>query len=194
MKKNSIAICIATGSSLTLEDVEFCQGKGKIYAVKEAITYAPFADVLYAADTDWWDDRSRWEWFQGEKWTVSHEAKRKFPEFNHIDYKVHSIWSDDKSYLATGGNSGFQAINLADLNDHDYILLLGYDYGYTGDKHFWERHIKRESRYSNYQDWLKRLEKAAPLIKAKVINCSRQTAIECFERDTIQNALRRISG
>jgi len=188
MKKDNIAICIATGSSLTRQDVEFCMGKGKIYAVKEALIYAPFADVLYAADTDWWDYTDRWQWFKGQKWTVSSEASIKY-KLNHIEYDNQILWSENKSILASGGNSGFQVINLAYLQGATKIILLGYDMGYTSKKHFFDDTHKRESRNSDYKKWLTHFEKSSKVIPIPVINCTRQSDLNCFERMSLENAL-----
>lgn len=194
------AICIASGPSLTEEDVNYCKGKGKIYAIKENYIAAPWADVLYAADTDWWDmyyDRigaGEMPEFKGEKWTVSNQAYMRHGVNYVKDRRTPPCyWSDDISRgIATGGNSGFQAINLAVLQGAERVILLGYDYGYdpaTQDKHWWEEKHPRESRYSNYANWIKYLVKAAPLIPVPVLNASRQSAIPCFEKVNLKDVI-----
>ena len=190
--KNKIAVCIASGPSLNLGDVSFCKGKAKIYAVKESAFMAPYADVLYAADTDWWDMKGRWDWFQGEKWTLSSEASIKYG-LNFIEYDNQIAWSDTQGLISSGGNSGFQALNLAVLQGAETVFLLGYDMGHGGgQKHWWDKDMPRESRNSDYHKWIERFNKAAPLIKAKVINCSPNTALTCFPRMTIQDAFKSI--
>jgi len=187
MKNAKTVICIATGSSITLQDVEFCQGKGKLYAVKEAILYAPFADILYSADTDWWDLKDRWQSFTGKKWTVSSEAALKY-NLNHIEYDPKIIWSDKQGLIASGGNSGFQAINLAYLHGAERIILLGYDMGYKSQKHFFDKTHKRDSRNSDYHKWLEHFEKASKVIPIEIINCTRETSLECFPRMSLEDA------
>jgi hypothetical protein len=57
---NSTIVCIASGPSLTREDVDACRGAaGVVLAVNDTITYAPWADVLYACDRRWWQEHPR---------------------------------------------------------------------------------------------------------------------------------------
>lgn len=188
------AVCIAGGPSLTPDDVAYCKDKGAaIYAVKEVGLIAPWANVLYAADTDWWVKHpERWQAFKGEKWTCSERACQLFAALNHIGAKSDLIWSDNPDFLATGGNSGFQALNMAVLRGAERVILLGYDYGFDktiSDKHWWEEDYPRHSRWSNYAQWNKRMAAAADLITVPVLNASRQTTITCFPRDDIRNLL-----
>lgn len=183
------AICIASGPSLTPDDVAYCQGKGVVYAIKENYHLAPWADVLYAGDTDWWDPYGRAE-FAGERWTVSSEASLKYG-LNWIGGDSLLTWSNDPAVVATGGHSGFQAINLAVLQGAERVILLGYDLGFENgkDKHWWDKAHPRASRKSDYRLWLELLAKAAPLIPVPVINCSRQSAITCFPRAPLRDVL-----
>lgn len=182
------AICLASGPSLTQADVDYCRGKGKIYAVKECHHMAPWADVLYAADADWWDRFEGVKEFKGERWTVDQAAATKHG-LHFINYKPACVWSTDPAYLATGGNSGFQAVNLAVLQGAERVILLGYDMGHAAQKHWWETKHPRESRHSDYAEWLKRFAAAAPLIPVPVLNASRQSAIECFPRVALEDVL-----
>jgi hypothetical protein len=182
-----IAICIASGASLKKEDVEYCRGKGKVYAVKECWKLAPWADVLYAADDDWWDHYDGVKEFQGERWTCNERAAQRHG-INHIPYNSDLVWGTD-NVIATGGNSGFQALNLAVMQGAEKVILLGYDMGFHGNKHWWTGQFKRNIRPSNYDDWIKKFNKAAPLIPVPVINCTRETALSCFERMPLHEAL-----
>lgn len=182
------AICIASGSSLTSEDVDYCRGRGKVYAVKEAYLLAPWADVLYCADFDWWNNREGVPEFFGEKWTVADESAKRW-KLNHIPGTSNIVWGHDDKMIAYGGNSGFQALNLAVVQGATKVILLGYDYGFKSKKHWFDdTPHARKSRPSNYEDWLKRIREAAPLIPVPVINCSRESAIDCFSRMTLREA------
>lgn len=185
------AICIASGPSLTQADVDYCRGKGKVYAVKECRHLAPWADILYAADTDWWERFDGCADFAGERWTCSEEAAKKYG-INHIKINSQLVWSDTPGLIASGGNSGFQVINMAALDGAERIILLGFDYGYDPaqtDKHWWEKEHPRESRYSNYAEWNKKLAKAAEQMKVPVFNASVQSAITCFERVNLREII-----
>lgn len=186
------AICIASGPSLTPEDVEYCRGKGRIYAVKEAHILAPFADVLYCADDDWWDNKKGVPDFAGEKWTVNEACARKW-KLNYIPGCNTISWGKTPELIAYGGNSGFQAMNLAYVQGATRIILLGYDYGYKPNeqaKHWFDNtQHARPSRTSDYTAWLKRMNDAAPHIDIPIINCTPTSAIWCFARAPLREAL-----
>lgn len=179
-----LTVCIASGASLTQEDVDLCKGQ-RVYVVNDCYKLAPWADLLYAADTQWWEHHKGVEGFKGEKWTVSHEAEKKYG-INRIDYKSNLVWGDGE-ILATGGNSGFQVLNLAVMRGATKVILLGYD---MGGKHWFGDHPPHMRKNSPYGDWIKNFNKAAPLISVPVINCTRNTALECFPRMELQDVLK----
>lgn len=186
----NIAVCIASGPSLTREDVEFCKGKAKVYAVKEAYLLAPWADVLYCADFDWWDMKKGVPEFAGEKWTVAELSAKRWG-IHHIPGTASIDWGHDDKLIAYGGNSGFQALNLAVVQGAKKVILLGYDYGHTAlqPKHWFDNtEHRRDSRRSDYKSWIERMNTASKMIPVPVINASRQTALECFQRKTIEEA------
>ena len=183
-----IIVCVASGHSLKKEDIDYCKGKAKICVVNDCYKLAPYADLLYAADTDWWELHEGVKGFKGEKWTVSHEASKKYG-INRIDYKPKEKWSNNPDYIATGGNSGFQVINLADLQGADTIILLGYDMGFTDKKHWFGEHPAKINRGSDYKDWINKFEQAKPYIKARIINCTPNSNLKCFEMANLRDVL-----
>lgn len=181
------AVCIANGSSLTKEDVEYCKGKADVYAIKEARHLAPWANYLYAADHDWWDLYNGCPDFEGQRWTLNQDTAKKYG-INYIPYDGQLVWGKN-GIIATGGNSGFQAVNLAEHHGYERVILLGYDMGFTHNKHWWTGQYKRDTRPSNYKNWIERFEKAKPFMKIEVINCTRQTALDCFEKADLRDVL-----
>lgn len=195
-------VCIASGPSLTQDDVDYCLGKSVVYAVKECHLLAPWADVLYAADGDWWDDLYKTKGgaphFKGQRWTVDEVAAKRYG-LSLIPYKSASKWSDDPSFIATGGNSGFQIVNLAVLQQKpDRVILIGYDMGNTPNqqkfdisksKHWWTGKVQRPMRHSEYGEFIRRFAEAAPLIPVPVINCTRGGNLNCFPRQDLRQAL-----
>lgn len=189
------AICIASGPSLTKEDVDYCRGKGRVYAVKEVRLLAPWADALYAADGDWWDNLYKKHAgapdFAGRRITVDEAAAARYG-LECYKYKTTLPWSDTPGLIATNGNSGFQAINIAVLEGAERVILLGFDMGHGGQpKHFWSDNFQRgvPLRCSDYKMWLAGFAKAAPLIPVPVINCTPGGALECFTRARLQEIL-----
>jgi len=188
------AIILANGPSLAVEDVERCRGAGFVIAVNDAYKLAHWADVLYACDGTWWDYHiSRVRGFEDHMWTANLEAARKYG-LRYMAINAEMVWSTHPGYIASGGNSGFQAMNLAHNWGYREIILLGFDYALSaaGEHHWFGKHPKEIRKSIPYANWQTRINQAAPLIKAsgtRVINCSRTTAIECFERMTINEAL-----
>lgn len=183
----TVAICIASGPSLTQEDVDYCRGKGTVYVINDSHRMAPWADVLYACDGAWWD----YHWpvpFAGEMWTLDVHAAGK--------YKINLIgttedpWSTNPDCIAKGGNSGFQTLNLAILRGATKVILLGYDLKITrGKTHWFGDHPNPLNRGSDYTRWLKYWRRAAPMIKAEVINCSPDSALDCFPKRELRHVL-----
>lgn len=183
------AICIASGPSLTQEDVDYCRGKGKVYVVNDAWRLAPWADVLYAADEAWWEHHKGVPEFAGEKWTVDRPAAKKYG-LNHIGLAMGAAWSSWPGEVAYGCNSGFQTLNLSVIQGASEVVILGYDMGMTGGrKHFFGDHPGALNRGMKFEEWIKRFNRAAPLIEVPVINCSRETALTCFPRRALEDVL-----
>ena len=56
-------VCIASGPSLTPEDVQAVKewrdaGKGKVIVVNTTFRAAPWADAMFAMDAKWWPIRT----------------------------------------------------------------------------------------------------------------------------------------
>lgn len=93
-----------------------------------------------------------------------------------------------------GNNSGFQAMNLAYHWGARRMLLLGFDCkAQAGKVHWFGDHPKPlRTEPSAFKTWLASFEKLAKDLKAdgvEVVNCSRETALTCFKRSTIDQAL-----
>lgn len=170
----------------------------------------PWADVNYFADARWWSwhrEKPEFQAFRGQRVTIEggdgncdpasraalHEAlARNEVWWLHNHSSTHL--SDRPNGLATGMNSGYQALNLAILAGASKVLLLGYDMkaGAGGVQHWFGNHPVVENP-GIYSAFLNCFRKVAPRIQAlgvKVINCSPDSALDCFERDTIENATR----
>lgn len=185
------AICIASGPSLTQEDINYCRGKGKIYVVNETYQLAPWANILYAADGDWWEKHLEAHNFAGEKWTCNLSIAEKY-DLYHIGVKTQWHWSKTQGVIASGGNSGFQAVNKAYLDGAERIVLLGYDMGHKPGtkKHFFKDEDAKIFRHSNYESWIRRFTKATEYMDdVRIINCTRETNLECFERVPLREVI-----
>jgi|GEM_PF-374964 hypothetical protein len=173
-------IC-ASGGSLTQEDVDYIKGKGTVIVINNTFQLAPWADIVYACDVPWWKKYPEALDHQGQKMSIlyDHPKVKKWP----YDNTRNGIGLDR---IRTGGNSGHQCINLAYLLGANEIILLGYDMQNTNGKSHWHGdHVKGLNQQTCFSGWINHMRIVAQdceRLGVKVYNCSRQTALECFER------------
>ena len=187
-------VCIGSGPSLTLEDVASCQGQGLVVAVNDAIQYAPFAVALMASDAEWWAAHRGVPTFSGLKYCLEPRAYGRWSDVQVLRNTGHEGLELDSTGLKTGRNSGAAAINLAVHLGATRILLLGYDCARDrkGREHFFGAHrpgLRNGSPYRLFRQMFAKM--AAPLkaVGVTIVNCSRRTEIECFERQPLEQAL-----
>lgn len=199
-------LVMASGPSLNERDVRLALAKAdRVIAVSDSWRLLPScsSDILYAADYTWWNFHMGVPEFPGEKWIACPERKSDDTK-QYI--KAAKEWglrmvrtapregvSFDPALLHEGWNSGFQAVNIAALGGAKRILLLGFDCQRSGGQsHFFGEHPEAIRRATPFNLFAEAFAKAAPQLAAAgigVINCSRQTALDCFPRATIEGVL-----
>ena len=104
--------------------------------------------------------------------------------------------------LGAGGNSGFQAINLAIQFGATRIMLIGVDCGTQGDisrsPHWHGRHPSPLSNplQSNFNRWKKAIDGIAGQVKnigVDMVNCSPVSTLTAYPKMTIDEALARFA-
>ena len=194
------AVLIGGGPSLTVEQVEQVRAaRVRVIAVNDAYRLAPFADVCYFADAEWWGwhkDRPAFQSFAGRKCSIADSAAKIADQAVHILRNAGSRGiSTDPGAVCTGHNSGYQALNIAILAGAKTIILLGFDAREpTGKTHWFGDHPKIE-QVAAYADFRKAFSAAENAIKAagvRVINCSPGSAIDSFEKLPLETALMEI--
>jgi hypothetical protein len=186
---DSTIVCVASGPSLTVEDVEFVRGKARVIAVNTSYRMAPWADVLYACDARWWKWHKGVPEFEGLKFTLTSPVWQGVRLLKNtgaagLEVKPHAI--------RNGRNSGYQAINVAFHLGAKRILLLGYDMqrGPGGKSHWHGEHpMVQRSPFSSFVQMFDTIVDPLKKHGVEVINCSRETALKCFPRMTITEAL-----
>lgn len=93
----------------------------------------------------------------------------------------------------TGQNSGYQALNLAVLAGAQRILLLGYDMKFAPDgrQHWFGDHPRLEhpARLTAHLHNFRRAAKHLARVGVDVINCSPDSALDCFRHEEIESVL-----
>jgi len=151
-----------------------------VIAVNCAVFFAPWADYLFAADAVWWRYYGpKVDWFRGRRVcrTPSGRGVEK--------------WRG-KDWARTGGNSGHMAIQYAVDQGAENIALLGFDQSKTGGVAHCHADHPNMGNADGIAAWPRRMAKTAVELKqrdVRVINLSRQTALTCFPRMTVEQFL-----
>lgn len=176
-------VCMASGPSLTADDVELVRQwreageRRRVIVVNTTYTAAPWADALYAMDAKWW------------RFHAAEVAKLNCAKVCiHAVPGVTKLQRPDYKHF---GNSGAGAVALAVLAGAVRVILLGYDCQRTnGMAHFHGDHPKGLGNALSMPTWGKKFENAARELRgANIINCSRATALTCWPRAGLSEAL-----
>lgn len=175
-------VCIASGPSLTAADCALVRASQAFtIVVNTSFRLAPWADVLYAGDREWWHHHGAEALAvcAGARWTASLDATER-----------HGVRHREARDFE---NSGYQAIELAVLEyGARRVVLLGYDMQHTGGRRHW--HADHPAGMPNADEaaqWPARFsELPARFAHVEFVNASRATALTCFRRADLAQALR----
>lgn len=192
------AVIFASGPSLTKNQIDIVRSKQcKTIAINRTIASAPWVDVHYFCDykfynwmkfsPDYDDVRAAYSSFNGIAVTIAQQETHAKKLLRGHQFGL----SENPEYLCTGGNSGYQAINLAFLLGAKTIILLGYDQqAVNGRCHHHKNHPGPTSPtiYDSMIHSWQYLEKDIRG-KAKVLNCTPNSRIDCFDKIDLIEAL-----
>ena len=148
----------------------------------------PTADAMYACDEHWWDYyyHEIAMGYGGQLWTQDVKAAKKY-NLQYIQGESSRGLGRDRIHF--GGNSGYQAMNLAYLFGVKKIVLLGFDMQMTdGKQHYFGNHPyhpkpNQGPRTPQFMSWRPHFEHIARDLKkegVQVVNATRKTALTCF--------------
>lgn len=163
--------------------------------MNDAWQLAPWADVLYACDGRWWDAKRPQAGQQAPGlWVSQDEPACARYGLAYAPSRTGQGLCREPWVVNQGLNSGYQALNLAYHFGARQVLLLGFDMQKTGGKsHWFGDHPGKLNVPSPYTEFVKRFDLLAKDLEAEgvnVINCSRDTALRCFKRSTIDQELK----
>lgn len=166
-------------------------------AVNTTYQKATWADVLYACDEAWWAQYfpKLATVFRGQLWTVSSAARDKWGTRWIMGADGGGL-SPSSTHIHTGMNSGYQAIGLAHVFGAARLTLLGYDFkvGPRGERHHHGDHPKglgncSPGRFPSWRSAMDVLARDARKVGLQIENASRDTALKCFPRVKLEDAL-----
>ena len=129
--------------------------------------------------------------FKGELWTQDFPASGKYG-LNRIEGSGAAGLGRDKVHY--GANSGYQAINLAYLFGAKKMILLGLDCkrGPNNESHHHGDHPRKINKDMPIKLWINNFTRLAEDLKSEgveVINSTRDTALNCFNKVKLEDAL-----
>ena len=139
--------------------------------------------IIHAGDFAWWQVNHSEVPRNIDKWTCSPSAAKRFKLNLHTPQ------------VKGGYNSGSRAIQFAIEKGAKKILLLGYDCSVKKGIHWHGPHENRllsNPSPARCKQWAKQFHQVAGIAnnkKVSVINCSRFTALTCFEKSQITQVL-----
>lgn len=196
--KGEACAIIASGPSAKNANIGLIKGRMRIIAIKKSVELAPFADVVYGCDGPWWRSVQGLPKFKGVK--LAFEPTVCGSEWGIRKIEIKNPAKDDLlfgtiGHIGAAGNSGFQALNLALQFGADRVLLVGFDMRGDSGPHWYGRNNWMQAANPTdgvYARWVRAMHAAAPVIAARgvsVVNASPISALECFPKMSIENAL-----
>lgn len=196
---------IASGPSVRKADVQALEGRIKVIAIKRNVELAPFADAVYGCDAAWWRNSSGLPRYRGLKVSATPRGLSEgYPDIRFVQVEAHldRILTLTPGVIGSGGNSGFQALNLAIQFGATRILLIGFDAGakLSTRVHWYGRNSgtgQSNPDELNFRRWRKAFEDASEdldRLGVVVINASDETALTCFARASVADALEAWGG
>lgn len=181
---------IASGASATAAQAGECRTLGwRLIAVNTSWRLAPDADVLYAGDARWWADNYEGVGFAGLK--VAADGRPKYPDVHVVKVAAPWLLMRPPGFIGHGGNSGFQALNLALQFGVRKIALVGFD---MHGSHWHEPHQSKNPSPDDFARWRIALGKEVRTLVelgADVVNASMSSALTTFRKISIaETALR----
>lgn len=187
------AVIVASGDSTKKSKVEQTQDRIHVLAVKKNIELLPWAEVCYGCDEAWWKMNDGLPKYRGLKMAHGPTLFARYPEMKRVTIKDQDkMLTEEPMTVGSGGNSGFQALNLAVQFGATSIALVGFD---MKGEHWYGRNKPpmNNPAESNFKRWLRGFEAAVPGLKklgVEVVNCSLESRITCFPKMTLTDTLR----
>lgn len=193
---------LASGPSLTQEQVDLCMGRVRVVAINSSVQLAPHADILYFCDRRWfnWNKEDVLS-FRGARVTLDNvQLKNEIDGLRCVKNVANQGYADKNWQVCTGRNSGYQAINMVGHLGVARIILLGYDMRVAPDPsdprgyrtHFHGGH-PTETRPEHFSDTMLPQFQHLPGPLATrgigVVNCTPGSALTCWPMRDLEEVL-----
>lgn len=145
----STIVCIGTGPSLALTDIDAARRKGfRLFGCNNVFQIVPDLELTYACNLEWW--QIYWGAIQKhpcEKWTTNETAARVYG-VNYIRERGGEGLCQEPNVIHHGHGSGFSLLSMAHKAGARRVILLGYDMHYAADYDGHSQRIGSTPRHS----------------------------------------------
>lgn len=184
-------VAVASGPSLARWQSEYIRDKARAISTNTSFRAIEKGQIAYGCDGVWWD-RYHEEAEDWQRWTGDKEAAQKYG-LNLVTVKGGKGLCLAPWAVNSGGNSGYQVLNLAYHMGASRIVMIGYDMQYTGGEVHWHgHHPEGFINDAQFRKWIPRFDALAADLEAEgveVINCTVETALTCFPRADLRDVL-----
>jgi hypothetical protein len=186
--REAVAAGVAVAVAVNNAGIELARPDGSLVPAM-----APWAEMLYAADSGWWQFHAQQALkFPGLKVSIGDAVV--FPAVLSLRNTGGTGFDPDPSCLRTGGNSAYQAAHIAAHAGAKRILLCGVDCHDRAGSHWHGDHPAplRNNGVSSFRMMLERWPALGEALAARgieIINCSPGSALQAFPIMSLEQAL-----
>lgn len=169
-----------------------------VLALKKNIELAPWADAVYGCDGPWWDSVQGLRDFGGLKMAYDSNACARWglQQILIPDHaKSNRLLFGETGTVGGGGNSAFQALNLAVQFGAKRIVLVGVDCQNRSGAHWYGRNVARgmnNAGESSFRRWRAAFDGVADQMDERgieLINASQLSDVRAYPRRSVADAL-----
>jgi hypothetical protein len=189
---------LAAGPSAKQQPIELLRDRIHVVAINESYKLAPWSEILYSCDFAWWQAHKGVKDFAGLRLSHDLRACREYGLHRVMIEQVGSndVLLDQPTYVGAGGNSGFQAFNLALQFGVTGVMLIGVDCSLDHGMHWHGIHRMPMSNPMeiNVKRWRQAFDGVAARVRAlgiDVVNCSEISKLTEYPKMTVPEALER---
>lgn len=171
--------CFILGGGPSLNDVDVSRLDGRVIAINNAYLKAPKADVLYFADSRWYDwNRDDLHQYEGPLMVTRANLRNPAHDVKQVGKTLKVPLSRDPAKIG-GLCGGSNALNLAYLFGADPIILLGFDMT-PGNWHNLHRTEQKPDFAARFIPYFERMAVELAKEGRTVVNATPGTAMTCF--------------
>lgn len=196
----AVVAILGGGPGLTPAAVDACRRVAIVTAViNNSVEAAPWADMLYFCDKKRWYDHHRGTvraYARAGRGVIvtleNQELAQEIPGLICLRRGPTFGLAEDPPFVATGGTSLCQVLNLFVHLSVKRALLVGFDMRPVAGRMHWHKNHPVPTPLTAVDQWIKGLCAASPHLVRRgleVINCTPDSALDCFPRQTLMEAL-----